>query len=426
MRKVVITDGLRTPFVKANKEFASIHPADLAAINLREFLSQSSLKGEEIDEVILGNVANLTDAVNIARVALLRAGFPKTIPAVTVHRNCASSLESIIQGTAKIQAGMADIILAGGVESMSSVPLLFNPSLKDFTLKLMQAKQLPTKLKTLLSFRLNFLTPRIALKETLTDPTTGLSMGETAEILAKEFNISREDQDQFTLESHQKASQHQDKLKEELFSVSFGEDKPITEDMGVRKTLSLSKLQKAKPYFDKKQGTVTVFNSCPMNDGSSLVLLMAEEKALALGLKPLVSIHSTAYRGLEPERMGLGPVYASALALQKAGLRLKDMDLIEINEAFAAQVLACLKAFNSNAFAKEKLGLSQAVGEVDRAKLNVNGGAIAIGHPVSATGTRIVLTLTKEMKRQNKQWGLATLCIGGGQGGAIILENIKH
>ena len=427
MRKVVITSGLRTPFVKANKEFASIHPADLAAKNLREFLFQSDLKGEEIDEVILGNVANLTDAINIARVALLRAGFPKKIPAVTVHRNCASSLESIIQGTAKIKAKMADIILAGGVESMSCVPLLFNSFLHDFTLKLMGSKKLSSKLKTLLSFRLNFLIPRIALKETLTDPTTGFTMGETAEILAKEFTISRKDQDQFAIESHQKAFQQKDKLKEEMFPVFAGPDyKAVSEDRGVRQSVNLSRFQRARPYFDKKCGTVTILNSCPMNDGSSLVLLMAEEKAHALGLKPLVSIHSTAYRGLEPERMGLGPVYASALALQKAGLSLKDMDLIEINEAFAAQVLACLKAFASDTFAREKLGLSKAVGEVDRKRLNVNGGAIAIGHPVSATGARLVFTMAKELKRRNKQWGLVTLCIGGGQGGAVILENKEY
>ena len=426
MRKVVIVDGLRTPFVKANKEFADIHPADLAGKNIREFLSHSGLKGDEVDEVVLGNVANLPETANIARVAALRGGLPQSVSAVTVHRNCASSLESLIQATAKIKANMADVVLAGGVESMSYIPLIFNPSFSKFTVNLLSAKTFSSKLKTLLSFRLNFLTPRFALKEALTDPIIGLNMGETGEILAKEFAISREDQDRFTIESHRKAFQGRDKLKEEMFPV-FPDPyyKPISRDTGVRENISFLKLQKARPYFDKKYGTITIFNSCPINDGSSLALLMAEEKALALGLKPLALIHSTAFKGVEPERMGLGPVYASALALQKAGLSLKDIDLIEINEAFAAQVLACLKAFESDIFAREKLGLPKALGEIDRNRLNVNGGAIAIGHPISATGTRLVFTLAKEMKRQNKQLGLATLCIGGGQGGAVILENYK-
>lgn len=427
MQKVVIVEGLRTPFVKANKEFASLHPARLASENIKEFLFRSHIKAEDIDEVILGNVATLSDSVNIARVAAIEAGLPKSIPAVTVNRNCASSLESIVQATAKIQAGMADIVLAGGVESMSHAPLYFSDPLKKFVLNLFSKKSSFSKLKSLFSFRPHFLIPRFSLKEALTDPSTGLNMGETAEILAKEFAISREEQDRFAAESHQKASSKRDKLKEEMFPLFAGPDKKaITKDTAVMEKANHLKFQRAGPYFDKKYGTITVFNSCPISDGSALVLLMREEKALSLGLKPLASIHTTAFKGLEPERMGLGPVYASAAALKKAGLLLKDMDLIEINEAFAAQTLACLKAFASDSFAKEKLGLSKALGEIDRTRLNANGGAIAIGHPVAATGARIVFTLTKEMKRQNKQWGLATLCVGGGQGGAIILENYKN
>lgn len=424
MKKVVLVDGLRTPFVKAGKELASVHPADLAAENLKEFLFRLPIKGELIDEVILGNVANLTDATNIARVSALRSGMPKAVSAVTVHRNCASSLESIVQGTAKIQAGIWDVIIAGGVESMSCVPLLFQSSFKDFAFKWFSSKSVSSKLKTLLSFRPRFLVPRFALQETLTDPTTGLSMGETAEILAKEFGISRIDQDRFAVESHQKAFQSRKKLKEELFPLFFA-DQAVLEDTGIRPEASFLRFQKAKPFFDKKYGSVTVFNACPMNDGAAFVLLMSEERALELGLKPLARLHTSAFRGLEPERMGLGPVYASALALKKAGLCLKDMDLIEINEAFAAQVLACLKAFSSRSFAKEKLGLSEALGDVDPDKLNANGGAIAIGHPVSATGARLVFSLAKELRRRDQQWGLASLCIGGGQGGALLLENYK-
>lgn len=427
MQKVVIVEGLRTPFVKANKEFASLHPVKLAAENIKEFLLRSSIKGEDIDEVILGNVATLSDSVNIARVAALKAGLPKSIPAVTVNRNCASSLESIVQGTAKIQAGMMNTVLAGGVESMSHTPLYFSASLEKFVLHLFSKKSSISKFKSLFSFRPHFLIPRISLKEALTDPITGLNMGETAEILAKEFVISREEQDRLAAESHQKASSKRDKLQEEIFPISAAPNKEaVSKDTTVIEKVNPLRFQRAGPYFDKKYGTITVFNSCPVSDGSSLVLLMREEKALSLGLKPIASIHTTAFKGLEPERMGLGPVYASAEALKKAKLLLKDIDLIEINEAFAAQTLACLKAFNSDSFAKKKLGLSKALGEIDRTRLNVNGGAIAIGHPVAATGARIVFTLAKEMKRQDKQWGLATLCIGGGQGGAIILENYTH
>lgn len=427
MQKAVIVEGLRTPFVKGGKEFASLHPVKLAAKNIKEFLLRSSIKGEDIDEVILGNVATLSDSVNIARVAALEAGLPQSIPAVTVNRNCASSLESIVQATAKIQAEMADIVLAGGVESMSHTPLYFNKPLEKFVLNLFSKKSALSKLKSLFSFRPHFLIPRFSLKEALTDPITGLNMGETAEILAKEFAISREEQDRFAAESHQKASSQRDKLQEELFPFFIGPDKEaVSKDTAVIEKVNPLRFQRAGPHFDKKHGTVTVFNSCPISDGSAFLLLMREEKALSLGLKPLASIHATAFKGLEPERMGLGPVYASAEALKKAGLLLKDIDLIEINEAFAAQALACLKAFNSDSFAREKLGLNKALGKIDRSRLNVNGGAIAIGHPVAATGARIVFTLAKEMKRQDKQWGLATLCVGGGQGGAIILENYKN
>ena len=238
----------------------------------------------------------------------------------------------------------------------------------------------------------------------------------------RSFTFPKPDQDHFAVASHQKAFQSRDKLKEELFPV-FSGGRAVLEDTGIRPRPDFLKFQKAKPFFDKKYGSVTVFNSCPMNDGAAFVLLMSEEKACGLGLKPLARLHTSAFRGLEPERMGLGPVYASALALKKAGLRLKDMDLIEINEAFAAQVLACLKAFASRSFAEEKLGLSEALGDVDPDKLNVNGGAIAIGHPVSATGARLVFSLAKELKRRDRQWGLVSLCIGGGQGGALLLEN---
>ena len=294
-------------------------------------------------------------------------------------------------------------------------------NLKRIVLHFIQSKTLKQKLRSVFSMKLSYLKPVIFLKEALKDPLTGDSMGDTAELLAKEFNISREDQDEFAMLSHKKAYEGVSKLKEELFPFFTG-SQLVDKDTGPRTSLSQRRMSKMKPYFDKKYGSVTIGNSCSINDGSSLLLLMSESRMRVMGLKPLVSVRSACFTGLDPKRMGLGPLYASAIALKKAGLNLKEMELIEINEPFSAQVLACLKAFSSKKFCEEKLNLNQALGEIDPAKLNVNGGALAIGHPISATGTRLILTLAKEMKRRGVQFGLATLCIGGGQGGAVILE----
>ena len=259
------------------------------------------------------------------------------------------------------------------------------------------------------------------LLEGLKDPFTGYKMGETAELLAREFGISREEQNEFALNSHKKAWAAKAKLKEEIFSF-WTKEQVVEEDKGPKPKLSLKSLNKRQGYFDKKYGTVTIANSCPINDGSAVLLLMSEEKVKALGLKALATVKSMASAGLEPQRMGLGPVYASRLALQKAGLQLKDIGLIEINEAFAAQVLACLKAFASARFAQKAWGEGQALGEIDPDILNVNGGAIALGHPIAATGARLILTLAKEMKRRQVQYALTSLCVGGGEGSAVILE----
>ena len=426
VKKVVIVDGLRTPFTKAGKEFRKIHPADLASWNLRELIFRQGLKDLAVDEVIVGNVANSPDSANIARVVALRAGLPERTSAMTVHRNCASSMESVTVGVAKILSGMMDTVVAGGVESMSQVPLMLSSSFQDMLTRFMMSRSFSEKWKALLSFRFHFLKLRYGLLEALTDPFTGIQMGQTAEILAKEFHISREEQDNFAMESHRRALASMEKLKEEVFSVFVDSKyKVIDRDLCPREGLTKEKMSRLRPYFDKKYGTVTVGNSCPINDGSSMLLLMEEEKAKALGFKSLVRVRATSFVGLDPKRMGLGPVYSIPLALKKASLTLKHMGLIEINEAFSAQVLACMQAMSSDRFAKDKLNLSKAVGEVDSSILNVNGGAIAIGHPVSATGGRILLTLAKEMKRRNVEFGLASLCIGGGQGGAVILENIS-
>ena len=419
---VVIVDGLRTPFVKAGGAFKDLHAVDLAYPVFKEMIYRHESAVPAIGEVIVGNMGNPSDTANIARVIALRIGLGNGISACTVQRNCASALESVTSAYTRIKAGLMDGAIVGGTESMSGYPLLFSKNLIHIFTRLMQAKTLPKKFKALLKIRLSHFKPRIALLEGLTDPFVGLSMGETAEVLSREFNITREEQDQFAEDSHQKAVQARALLKEEINPMATDQDW-VDEDIGPRKDQSMEKLGRLRPYFDRRYGTVTVGNACPITDGAVCLLLMRYEKAQSLGLPVQAVIKSFAYAGCSPSRMGLGPVFASPLALGRAGLSLKDMDLIEINEAFATQVLACLKAFASPKFARENLNQDQAVGEVDPKKLNVNGGAIALGHPVGATGSRLVLTLMKGMKRKKARYGLATLCIGGGQGGALILEN---
>lgn len=424
---VVLVDGVRTPFAKAGTKFKKVHAAELGQVALQELIARTDLDTESVDEVIVGCVGNPADAVNIGRVVALRAGIPMKTSAHTVHRNCASALESISTGFDKIKAGVADVVLAGGTENMSLAPLLFDQKFADIFGEFAMAKSTGKKLGALKKLKLKYLAPRISIVEALKDPFVGINMGQTAEILAKEFHISRKEQDTFAMTSHHRAvaATKEGRMAEEITPVYLGPKykEVVEQDVGPRDGQSMEALQKLRPYFDRKTGTITVGNACPLTDGAAMVLLMSREKAEAEGYKPIARICGYGFAGLEPERMGLGPVYATPIALKRAGLTLKDMDLVELNEAFAAQVLSCQKAFDSKSFAEEKLGLSEKVGELDLDKVNVNGGAIALGHPVGATGTRLVLTLMKEMKRRNSQFGLATLCIGGGQGGAMVLEN---
>jgi len=378
--------------------------------------------------VIVGNTGTPPDAANIARVVALRAGLPKHISSYSVHRNCASGLESVAEAALKVEAGHADIIFAGGTESMSQMPLMYNDQMVRFFENLSKAKSMPEKLQALAKLPIKeVLNPKISIVEGLTDPFCGLNMGQTAEVLAKEFKISREEQDTFALHSHQKviASQEAGKFKNEIapFAVPPKFEKILTVDSGPRKNQTLEALAKLKPYFDRKFGTVTVGNACPITDGAAMVLIANEEGLKKLGNpKPLAKITGYGFAGLDPERMGLGPVYACHRVMQKTGMKLSDFGVVEINEAFAAQVLACVKAFDSDGFCKDQLGLSKKYGMLEMDRLNPNGGAIAIGHPVGCSGTRIALTAALEMRRRKAQFGMASLCIGGGQGGAITLE----
>lgn len=422
-KPIAIVDGLRSPIMKSETDFTDISADDLATTVVREVLARNNIKNT-IQEVIVGNVAQPVNAQNIARVISLKAGLDIGIPAVTVHRNCASGMEAITQACDKITLGGADTILAAGVESMSNIPLLYPKVMKNWLWDFMKAKSLGSKLKMLSRLRPNFFKPIISLQAGLTDPICNLLMGQTAENLANQFNISRHAQDDFALKSHQKASAAIDNmlLDKEVMPI-ITDKKIIDKDNGVRANLTIDQLQKLKPYFDKKLGSVTIGTSSQISDGAAAVVLMEKEKAVAQGYNILGYLKGYAYAGCEPSAMGLGPVYATAKLLSETKISMEDIDLIEMNEAFAAQVLANIEAFYSKTFAKKYLNRTEAVGLIDENKLNIHGGAIALGHPLGMTGTRLVLTLLHKLKQQGVENGLATLCVGGGQGASILLQS---
>ena len=411
---------------KAGTVFKDTPADDLGAMVVREAVARSGVSPEEIDEVIMGNVAQPAHAANIARVIALKAGLPVKVPAVTVHRNCASGMEAITTAAVKIMAGYGRIFVSGGVESMSNIPLLFPREYADWAQRVARAKTFPARLAALASFRPRMLKPEVALIEGLTDPVSGLIMGLTAENLAREFHITREEQDVFARDSHLKAAAalKDDSLNGEVLPVPAYPDfsRIVIQDNGPRENQTMEALARLKPYFDKKNGTVTAGNSSQITDGAAAVVLMAEEEAKTRGITPLGYLRDFAYASLEPERMGLGPVYASSLLFERSGARMSDIQYVEINEAFAAQVLACRMAYDSDAFARKFLGRDRKLGELDLESTNAQGGAIAIGHPVGMTGTRLVIHCLRELHRRKKNLGLATLCVGGGQGAALLLE----
>ncbi len=422
----LISAGARTPFAKVGAALQSVPAHELMRIALQEALERAEIRPADVDEVIVGNVAQPAEAANLARVASLLAGIPRQVPAFTVNRNCASALQAIADGALRIRSGRARVVLVGGTESMSRIPLMFSDAAKDAFFRLMRARTLAQRIRSMAAFRARHFRPIVALEVGLTDITCGLNMGETAENLAREFGIARDAQDRFALESHRRAAAawREGRLAEEVTPVPLAPDyrEMVERDVGLREEQTLQALGKLRPYFDRKYGTVTVGNSCPVTDGAAALVLVSAARARELGVPTLGRIRSWAFAGLDPARMGLGPVFATARALDEAGARLSDVDLVEINEAFAVQVLACLTAFESQDFARRELHRDAALGAIDPAMLNVNGGAIALGHPVGATGARLVLTLLLEMARRDAGLGLATLCIGGGQGGAMVLE----
>ncbi len=421
--RAAIVGGARTPLGKAGTTLRQAHVTDLARVAMQETLYRTGVAAGRLDEVMLGTVVMPADAANPARVSALWAGVPNAVPALTVQRNCASGMEAVAQASASVRAGESHAILAGGAESMSSAPLMFPQSATAPFTGLAKARNVFRRAAAVARFRPRHFKPVSALECGLTDPTVDLIMGKTAEKLAREFDISREEQDAFALRSHQRAAAAADKLKEEIAPYYAGDKfEPMTEDNGPRANQTTEALAKLKPIFDRRDGTVTVGNSCQITDGAACVLVTDSDWAKAEGREPLGYVRGYAVAGLDPSRMGLGPVFAIDRLLRKTGVAMSDIGLFEINEAFAAQVLACLKAMASPTFARQQLGRNDPLGEIDPDRLNVNGGAIALGHPVGATGARIILTLLMEMKRRDVELGMAALCVGGGQGAAILLE----
>lgn len=422
MKPIAVVAGARTPLSKAFTDLRYQSAVQLGQHAVIEVLRRCGLTTSDVDEVVMGNVCGQPDAPNLARVIALKAGVPKDRIAHTVNRNCASGMESVINGWQAIELGRAQIVIAGGTESMSNVPLLFRNSAANLWMKLAKSKTMSQRLKVLASFRPRHFKPVVGLELGLTDPTCGLSMGQTAEILAKEFEISREEQDSFALESHQKALAAQEKcfLSGEIAPFDFG-GKSFDKDNGPRRGQTMEQLAKLRPIFDAA-GSVSVGNSCPITDGSAALVLTSKADLGCFEKPPLGFITHYAIAGCDPRRMGLGPVYATHKLLKETGMKLCDFDLIEINEAFAAQVIACERAAESKVFGEKELGLSGALGEFPRERLNVHGGAIALGHPVGATGTRLILTLLRALRATGGRRGLATLCVGGGQGCAVAVE----
>jgi acetyl-CoA acetyltransferase family protein len=421
--RLVIIDGVRTPFCKAGTELAAMGADELGRIAVNALLTRTGLDPGVVDEVIFGCVAQPADAANVARVIALRAGIPESVPALTVQRNCASGCEAVTLAQEKLRAGRGSVFIVGGTESMSNIPLLFKQTTARKFGRLNRAKRLGERLQSFAAFRPADFQPRVGLLLGLTDPVCGLNMGDTAELLAREFGVTRAEQDALALQSHQRAVAARGKLADEICpAFDACAATAATSDNGPRNNQSLEALAKLKPVFDRRTGTVTAGNASQVTDGAVALLVMSERRAAELGFTPLGALAGYAYAGCDPSRMGLGPVFAIARAETQTGLTLADADLIELNEAFAAQTLAVMKGAVSYEFARRFLGRDRALGEIPIEKLNVNGGGIALGHPVGATGARLVLASLKELHRRKARRALVTLCVGGGQGAALWVE----
>jgi len=421
---VYVVDGARSPFLKSRNKPGPFSAADLATAAGRALLVRQTFAPDALDEVILGCAAPSPDEVNIARVASLRMGCGQKVPAWTVMRNCASGMQAIDSAITNIHAGRSNLVLAGGVDALSRAPLLFSDAMVAWLSNWYAAKSFGQRAQLVAQFKLRNLAPVIGLMKGLTDPIVGLLMGQTAENLAFRFGITRDEMDTFAARSHQRvlAAQKAGYFDAELVALFDAAGKAYLADDGVREDSTPANLAKLKPFFDRKYGTVTAGNSSQITDGAAWLVLASERAVSEHGLSPIGRITDVQWAGLDPATMGLGPVQSATPILQRHGLGLGDLDAWEINEAFAAQVIACERAWASDEYCRSELGLDRALGELDESRLNIDGGAIALGHPVGASGARIVLHLLRILERTGGRRGIACICIGGGQGGAMLIE----
>lgn len=416
-KTLVIVDGVRTPFLRMGGEFAGIDATEQGRVVVQTLLGRTGIDPGIVDELIFGCVSQPADAANLARVIALRAGLPESVPAMTVHRNCASGLEALTVASDRLASGRGGVFIVGGTENMTRIPLFYSLVAAAKFAALSRAKSAGGKAAAALAFRPADFAPVVGLKLGLTDPVSGLNMGETAEVLAREFGITREDQDRFALDSHRKAAAAREAFAREIAPVYLPGSKTgfVDRDSGIREGQTMEALAGLAPVFERTTGTVTAGNSSQISDGAVALLVMSESRAGSLGLEPLGRLVDFAWSGCDPKRMGLGPAFAIRDLHERTRLRPDDADLVEINEAFAAQVLSVLKLLRTAPFD----GLA-----IPEDRLNPLGGAIALGHPVGATGARLVLTALKQLKTSGGRRALVSLCIGGGQGGAAWLETL--
>lgn len=424
---VYLIDGARTPFLKAQSGPGPCMASDLALASSQALLLRYPQLSAHIKQSIWGCVMPDPHEVNIARQIALRLGLPIKTPAFTVQRNCASGMQAIACGMDAIQHG-DDLVLCGGVEAMSHAPVLWSKPLVSWLGQWRASRGVAAKLKHLSCFRLGALAPRIALRDGLTDRFAGMNMGQTAEYLAAEFGVSREQMDAYALQSHERVAQAWQHMPEihDIAALMGAQEAAITQDTGVRTDSDLAQLARLKPMFEPPCGHVTAGNSAQITDGAVAMLLASESAVKRYDLPVLAQIKAVQWSGCQPQAMGLGPVFASTRLLQRVGLGVSDIDLWELNEAFAVQVLACLAAWQDASFCRQYLGLNNPMGAIDPSVLNMAGGAIAMGHPVGASGARIVLQCAQLLKKHQKRRGIATMCIGGGQGGAMLIERAEE
>ncbi len=424
-RAVYLVDGARTPFLKARGKPGLFSAIELALGATNPLLLRQPFDASDLDEVIYGCMMPSTDEANIARILALRIGGGDKLTAYTVQRNCASGLQAIDNAVRNITHGYADLILAGGVDAMSRAPLLLHDDMVHWLANWNKAKSAGAKLKVLSQIKARHFSPIIALLRGLTDPVVGLNMGQTAENLAWRFDISREQMDEYAVQSHLRLSAAMEAGKlNEIETIYSQSGQAFEHDDGVRPDSSVEKIAKLKPFFDKPYGKVTPANSSQITDGASSLILASEDAIKQHGLTPIAKLNPAQWAGLDPAQMGLGPAYAIAKTLREHHLIMENIDYWEINEAFAAQVQACVLALNDATFCREELNFNHEAGEIPMNRLNVDGGAIALGHPVGSSGARIVLHLAHVLQREKARKGIATLCIGGGQGGAMLIESV--